>query len=403
MDDQTMQDIPSPATGLLVFNTTSNAFYYFNGTEWINVGSSGQDNDWKVEGDNMYSLVSGNVGVATQTPEFPLDVNGALRHGNELYIYSESSGGSHVWASFNSPNDYGDNVVLGAGGTFIIGSGEFPYYTRQNVDMTNGHETFYIGSDYDMRLYTHMQGGWDNRIESLMMAADNTWSISPTTIYFHDTLRGNHKVRFLTRTAYHNGYGVSINPGEGLVLGGGESANRLAANVDLSSTEILYLTSDQSGTSQAIKFITSLQSSWDDRVEALTITGEGKIGIGTNSPSGHVQIAGTSNDAGPNDTGNPGADLVIGPIGGTHMEFDTNEIHAMNGTNGSTLYINADGGDISFGEHLDADADDRVNIKNIFRLVPRKAPSSPQEGDIYYDSDTHKLRVFDGTDWHDLW
>ena len=404
MDEQTMQNVPSPATGLLVFNTTANDFYYFDGTEWVNVGHSGADNDWKVNGNDMYSLVSGHVGVATQTPEFPLDVDGEIRHGHKLYIYSNANGGSHVWVTFNSPeNAYGDNVILGAGATFIAGSGESPYSVRNNVDMTNGHETAYFTSDQDMQILTHMQDGWDERTESLIIRADDSWSIAADRIFLHNKVADSNRVRFFTRTAYHYGYGVSLNPGQGLVLGSGESANKLAANVALDSTETLFLTSDQLGNSQAIKFITSLQNDWEDRVEALTITGSGNIGIGTSSPSGHVQIAGNSNDAGPNDAGHPGADLVIGPINGAHVEYDPNEIHAMSGSDGSTLYINADGGDVSFGVHLNSDANDRVRLKNLLHLTPRDEPSSPQEGDIYYDQDSYKLRVYTNNGWHNLW
>lgn len=31
------------------------------------------------------------------------------------------------------------------------------------------------------------------------------------------------------------------------------------------------------------------------------------------------------------------------------------------------------------------------------------APSSPAEGDAYYDTTTHVLRVYDGTGWQDCW
>jgi hypothetical protein len=38
------------------------------------------------------------------------------------------------------------------------------------------------------------------------------------------------------------------------------------------------------------------------------------------------------------------------------------------------------------------------------RLEPRgTAPGTPAEGDIYYDSTLHKLRVYDGTAWQNCW
>jgi hypothetical protein len=37
-----------------------------------------------------------------------------------------------------------------------------------------------------------------------------------------------------------------------------------------------------------------------------------------------------------------------------------------------------------------------------FERLPT-APANPFEGRSYYDTTTHKARVFDGTVWNDLW
>ncbi|RME58822.1 MAG: hypothetical protein D6790_11415, partial [Caldilineae bacterium] len=44
-----------------------------NGTKWVNA-SSLADSDWIISGNNMYSGVSGNVGIGTTVPAFKLDV-----------------------------------------------------------------------------------------------------------------------------------------------------------------------------------------------------------------------------------------------------------------------------------------------------------------------------------------
>ena len=41
-------------------------------------GGPGGDGDWIVNGNNMYSAVSGNVGIGTSTPGVKLDVNGTI-------------------------------------------------------------------------------------------------------------------------------------------------------------------------------------------------------------------------------------------------------------------------------------------------------------------------------------
>ena len=45
-----------------------------------------------------------------------------------------------------------------------------------------------------------------------------------------------------------------------------------------------------------------------------------------------------------------------------------------------------------------------VKITDVLHLTPRNSPPSPAyQGDIYYDSSLNKLRVYDGTTWHDCW
>ena len=45
-----------------------------------------------------------------------------------------------------------------------------------------------------------------------------------------------------------------------------------------------------------------------------------------------------------------------------------------------------------------------LHIKDVMRLEPRStAPTSPVEGDIYFDTTIKKLRVFDGTIWQNCW
>ncbi len=321
--------IASPATGLLVFVTDDHTFYYYDGANWVTMAT---DNDWTVNGNDMYNNNTGNVGIGTNTPSEKLEVNGDIKHGNALKIYSNSSGGTHTWVSFNSPdNGYGDNIFLGAGGTTVVTSGEAANTIKANIDTTNGHETFYIGSDNNFRLYNNLQNGWDSRIEALLIDKDRDWHIDMKRIYIHDSIETNHRIPFISRTDYHYGYGIAMYGGQGFVIGGGESPNLVNNNIDLKNTEILYLTSDQKDNAQAIKFITNTQDGWDNRVEAMTIIGKGNIGIGTNNP----------------------------------------------------------------GEKLD--------INGAMHLTPGDAPANTDEGDIYMDANTHKLRVYDGTIWHDLW
>ena len=45
-----------------------------------------------------------------------------------------------------------------------------------------------------------------------------------------------------------------------------------------------------------------------------------------------------------------------------------------------------------------------LQVKDVIRLEPRNtSPSDPSEGDIYMDGNSHKLKVFNGTEWKECW
>jgi len=73
-DASTTSPISSPATGLLIYNengTEPIGFYHWDDSEWQKLfDANGDDKDWILSGNNMYSAVSGNVGVGTSTPAF---------------------------------------------------------------------------------------------------------------------------------------------------------------------------------------------------------------------------------------------------------------------------------------------------------------------------------------------
>lgn len=69
--------IPSPATGLLVYDTDLNAFQYYNSSTWTNIGGSG-GGDWSVNGNDIYNNNSGNVGIGTSTPLARLSVDSSI-------------------------------------------------------------------------------------------------------------------------------------------------------------------------------------------------------------------------------------------------------------------------------------------------------------------------------------
>jgi len=88
--------ISAPATGLLVYVTDVNNFYFYDGSAWIQF-SGGSDSDWVISGNNMVSSVSGNVGIGVPNPNAKLEVAGNVKgtsfqgNGNTLTFGNNSN------------------------------------------------------------------------------------------------------------------------------------------------------------------------------------------------------------------------------------------------------------------------------------------------------------------------
>ncbi len=408
-------NISSPATGLTVYVTDDNTFYYYDGTEWV---ANNHDNDWKVNGTDMYAIPTGNVGIGTTTPSEKLVVGPDV-----------GSVGGGTWVSISHPGDY-------PGLALVNSNDSYSYMLWQNSlslirfgIRTPGrfYDTFgivpgkvEIGDDRtpDAMLeiaynpnypsdYFFVSSHKDNDGDVFAIKSSGDVGIGTNTpakkldvngeikhgdaLYLYSNAGGGTHA-WVTFYSPSNGYGDNVFLGGGgmTVIGAGESTRIVRDSInDTTGTEILYLTSDRRDDFEAIKFITNLQNGWDNRVEPMTILGNGKIGIGLDNPTGYLHLA-SRNDAGPNGTADPGADFMIGNLNGRHLEIDNNEIHAMvDANNGGTLYLNADGGTVQFGD--------------VILLTPSSTPSNPRKGMIYFDSSTSKLRCYDGSTWQDLW
>ncbi len=125
-------NITSPATGLIVFDTDLNAFRFYNGTVWT--GMVENDGDWTVSGSNMYSAVSGNVGIGQVTPSHKLDIMGVgtvsqdyIRvldnvNVNQYRLASDASGNAFVTIAQTAGST---NVQLHSSGISYFMGGDF--------------------------------------------------------------------------------------------------------------------------------------------------------------------------------------------------------------------------------------------------------------------------------------
>lgn len=57
----------APATGLMVYETTSNSFWFYNGSVWSQIGAGGAS-PWTLSVNDIYNNNPGNIGIGTSTP-----------------------------------------------------------------------------------------------------------------------------------------------------------------------------------------------------------------------------------------------------------------------------------------------------------------------------------------------
>jgi len=104
--------IAAPANGLLVYDSTSNSFWYYNRSSWVQLGSGGGGSaGWGTSGTDMYNINSGNVGIGNSGPLARLTVTGTGPWGTAAF-----QGATHV-SHFNYPDGGGLQHTYIRGGT----------------------------------------------------------------------------------------------------------------------------------------------------------------------------------------------------------------------------------------------------------------------------------------------
>jgi hypothetical protein len=130
--------ITSPALGLMVFETTSNSFWYYNGTIWVNMGNGGGSlvlpySATQADAGTLFSLSNSGAGRAGV-----FEINNATSTNHALFVSTNGLGRSSWFQSSNSANNaatlisenlglgqaiYGTNFGTGKAGVFEINNG----------------------------------------------------------------------------------------------------------------------------------------------------------------------------------------------------------------------------------------------------------------------------------------
>ena len=130
--------IASPATGLQVYNTTTNTNDTYNGTSWISEGNvsgsgvAGQVAFWSSTssqtGSNslFWDIANSRLGIGNATPEFKLDVTGNARFIDSISIRNINTTAAYLYRDVNviSVGTASQSLEFGArsGSTFVTGA-----------------------------------------------------------------------------------------------------------------------------------------------------------------------------------------------------------------------------------------------------------------------------------------
>ena len=135
----------------------------------------------------------------------------------------------------------------------------------------------------------------------------------------------------------------------------------------------------------------------------MVLDASGNVGIGTASPGAKLHV---SVDSGSPFRLNTNEAAGVGMI--AFYRSGTMKVsHILEDDDTYAIWVNGDrrlaiqtDGNVGIGTTSPART---LHVNDVMRLEPTSAPSSPSEGDMYMDSGTNKLMVYDGTIWQACW
>lgn len=147
-------NVPSPAAGLMVYETTTNAIWIYNGSGWVQLGSGGGGTEWLVNGTHIYNGNTGNIGIGINLPTSKLHLSGnMLMDGSNPTLQFQNAGvdkgfiqlaGDYLRLGTNSANNSGrvvirlnnaDRVIVDSTGNMRIDGSEDASLTKNGYLM----------------------------------------------------------------------------------------------------------------------------------------------------------------------------------------------------------------------------------------------------------------------------
>ncbi|RYZ67830.1 MAG: tail fiber domain-containing protein, partial [Proteobacteria bacterium] len=263
----------APTTKLDVAGTVNATGFTINGTP-ISTGSS----QWTTASSNIY-FNTGDVGVGTATPGYKLDVVGTIR-ASQIYatsaesrfgsgsftdpapgVYDAKFGGNNGGIAVRGQSYFGSKVGIGTNTPAATLQVEAPFSANLVVQNTNA--TSNSDSNITLRNYRGSQGGGDPVITSFAARGS---PLAPSPVIA--------------------GMGLLSLRGQGYAEAG-FGADRTGASID-------FIAHDNWGNSTVttdMLFSTASSNTWTP-TEKMRVTYDGKVGIGTTTPSYSLDVAG---------------------------------------------------------------------------------------------------------------
>lgn len=172
--------ITSPANGLLVYDTTSNRFYLYQGGSWRYIVNSDL---WTASTTRNYVVNStDSVGIGTSQPQHRLDVNGDIHATDDVRVGTSISSSGTATGSFvnASGNISGGGTATVTGN--LVGSSDVVIDNESAIlqlKVNSVNKGFFQLSGDDLRMGTN--SGNANGVMVIRMNGENVWEADSTS------------------------------------------------------------------------------------------------------------------------------------------------------------------------------------------------------------------------------
>ncbi|MEN9339867.1 MAG: hypothetical protein RIQ62_1179, partial [Bacteroidota bacterium] len=389
------QYICNGAMSLLPNGTLDGNTPFWNGSAWV------------VNNSNIYNN-GGNIGLGTlPSSNFKVSVGGNVDvQGRYIQVGKDTAGECGITKNIplNTPGfdgsfimgmvaNYGTVEVHHVLGGYAGGAGQSNFYTTFNT-CEGG-----VGAGERMRINPNGNVGIGTKTPEYLLTIRDTSNLTPysNTALLATAIQDNNFKLVTSKGSASNGaFDVMTQIGQS--YGGG-----------LITEGIRFLRGG--GTTAGSISLTTAST------ERMRITAEGNVGIGLNSSNSASLLCIKGNSYNQNTlwsegyvTDNPGDPAIVTirgvADGPAVLEISKAPYTARNfgliriGVDGNLTNLYGSNGGLGIGIQPQRS----LHVNDVMRLEPRYTiPGSPSKGDIYFDGNTNKLRVFDGTTWQDCW